>query len=248
MKTNEQLKTPEGAKEKISPELEEIYKKTKLLANDKREELIKILVKERYNNLLNKPNMTAQDKKGMQASIDLLVAKNMDTPKNFKRLEAIIYTAKYIEIGGVKRARKDIKAKPKGSEIYHHNGITYFKRSRDMIKQQNRILAQQGMKIPSNDDYEASLGVLPGEYNEREWLNLSDWYVWGNILALITDMSKSGYCNRDDELENKDEIGYRGAIASRGTGEERFFGFDSDNGMLGVSNASTLNPIRPIYK
>jgi hypothetical protein len=34
----------------------------------------------------------------MKKAIDFLVAKNLDTPKNLKKLEAIIYTEKYIEI------------------------------------------------------------------------------------------------------------------------------------------------------
>lgn len=79
----------------------------------------------------------------MKKSIDYLVEKKMDTSENLKKLDAIVYTSEYIEVGGIKRARKDITAKPNGKNIFQHNNVTYFKRSESMIKEQNDLLAKQ---------------------------------------------------------------------------------------------------------
>jgi len=43
----------------------------------------------------------------------------------------------------VKRARKDMIAKPNGKNIFQYGDTSYFIRSEDMIKEQNKILAQQ---------------------------------------------------------------------------------------------------------
>ena len=36
-----------------------------------------------------------------------------------------------------------------------------------MIKEQNKILAQQGMEIPLDSAYEKSMRALPGEYSKK---------------------------------------------------------------------------------
>lgn len=192
--------------------------------------------------LLNKPNMTPKDKEWMQKSIDYLVEKKMDTSENLQKLDAIVYTQESIEIWGVKRARKDISAKPNGKNIFQHNNVTYFKRSENMIKEQNDLLAKQGMEIPLDSFYEKSMKALPGNYLK------SNRYEWWNILALITDMSMDGYCNSAGELNNEGGYGYRWSASPRDDSSARYFIFDEDGGLLSRANRSYALPVRPVLK
>ena len=191
--------------------------------------------------LLNKPNMTAKDKKWMQKSIDYLVERKMDTSENLQKLNAIVYTQESIEIWGVKRARKDISAKPNGKNIFQHNNVTYFKRSEEMIKEQNDLLAKQNMEIPLDSAYEVSMRALPGEYSK------TNWYEWWNILALITDMSMDGYCNSDGKLDFRGRFGYRWS-ASPDDDDARFFKFNKDRGELIRGYRNYALPVRPVLK
>lgn len=192
--------------------------------------------------LLNKPNMTAKDKEWMKKSIDYLVEKKMDTSENLKKLDAIVYTPESIEIWGVKRARKDISAKPNGKNIFQHNNVTYFKRSEEMIKEQNKILAQQGMEIPLDGTYETSMKALPGEYSK------TNRYEWWNILALITDMSMGGYCTSGGELSNFGTCGYRWSAFSRDYNNVRSFGFNEGEGRFRRFHRYNALPFRPVLK
>ncbi len=192
--------------------------------------------------LLNKPNMTAKDKEWMQKSIDYLVEKKMDTSENLQKLDAIVYTQESIEIWGVKRARKDISAKPNGKNIFQHNNVTYFKRSENMIKEQNDLLAKQNMEIPLNSAYEKSMKALPGNYSK------SNRYEWWNILALITNMSMDGYCDSDGKLNNKGEYGSRWSASSEGLSNARNFSFLGDEGILDRHNRNNALPVRPVLK
>ena len=92
----------------------------------------------------------------------------MDTAENLKKLDAIVYTTEYIEIGGVKRARKDITAKPNKKTIFQHNDVTYLQWSPEMIQEQNALLAKQGMEIPLDSSYEIAIEALPGECSKEE--------------------------------------------------------------------------------
>ena len=105
--------------------------------------------------------MTIKDKFNKQRAIKFLVDHNMDTSENLKRLEAVNYTANYIEIGGVRRAREDVKAKPDGKNIFQHCATTYFKRDEKTMKKQTALLASQGMEIPSKEHYARSMAALP---------------------------------------------------------------------------------------
>ena len=115
--------------------------------------------------LLNKPNMTPKDKEWMQKALDYLVEKKMDTSENLKKLDDIIYTQESIEIWGVKRARKNISAESKSGSILQYKGITHFQRSKEMIEEQNALLAKQWMEIPLDIAYEKSMRALPGNYS-----------------------------------------------------------------------------------
>ena len=225
--------------DKIMKQAAKIQKQKKKEAKEKKERW-----KIDHEDLLNKPNMTAKDKEWMKKSIDYLVENNMDTPKNRKKLFAINYAKKYIEIWGVKRARQDITAKPNGETIFQHEGMTYFQRSEEMIKEQNALLAQQDMEIPLDVSYEKSLQALPGEYNK--WENL---YKWWNILALITDMPIDGYCDSKGELITKGKHGYRwSASLKKEDNYARNFTFNEHNSLFYRVRGNIAFPIRPVFK
>ncbi len=195
-----------------------------------------------HEHLLNKPNMTAKDKEGMQKSIDYLIEKKMDTSENLKKLDAIVYTAESIEVGGVKRARKDITAKPNGKNIFQHNNVTYFKRSESMIKEQNDLLAKQWMEIPLDSAYEKSMRALPGEYSK------TNRYEWWNILSFITDMSMDGCCVSDGALSYEGEYGCRWSASPGDDSYARGFRFSEDGGVLNRDYRDDALPVRPVLK
>ncbi|MEI6773330.1 MAG: hypothetical protein WCL18_00390 [bacterium] len=64
--------------------------------------------------------MTEKDKKAMIKTIELMKTENMFNQENINKLNAIIYTKEYVEIGGVKRAREDIKTHADGKNVYEH--------------------------------------------------------------------------------------------------------------------------------
>ena len=96
--------------------------------------------------LLNKPNMTPKDKLNMAKSIQFLADHKINTLENLQKLDAINYTKDSIEIGGVKRARKNLQAEANGKDIFRYGDEVYFKF--DELRYQNELLADQGMKIP----------------------------------------------------------------------------------------------------
>ena len=224
---------------------EEIMKKAAKIQKQKAKEAEEKIEKWEITNenLLNKPNMTAKDKEWMQKTIEYLVEKKMDTPENCKKLFAINYAKNCIEIWGVKRARQDITAKPNGKTIFQHNNVTYFQRSEEMIKEQNTLLAKQSMEIPLDSFYEKSMKALPGEYNKWE-----SWYEWWNILALITDMSMSGYCTSVGTLNIRGKYGYRWSASPKDDTNARNFKFHRDGGNLDRSSRSLALPVRPVLK
>ena len=195
------------------------------------------------NDLLNKTNMTAKDKEWMQKAIKCLVSKNMDNPENRKKLFAINYAKNYIEIWGVKRARKDITAIPNGKNIFQHNNVTYFKRSEEMIKELNKLLAKENMEIPLDSAYRKTMKALP-EGKDK----LGCWYEWWNILALITDMQMDGFCSSDGKFDLKNTHGYRCSASPKDVMTARKFGFSSDEGRLFPYNRDYANPVRPVLK
>ncbi len=75
----------------------------KKFSQTKKDELIKGLLTEKSTTkyeqyLLNKPNMTVDDKANIEKIIESLKEKKMLTDKNFKKLETINYDSNYIEI------------------------------------------------------------------------------------------------------------------------------------------------------
>ena len=193
--------------------------------------------------LLSKPGMTAKDKEWMKKTIEYLVEKNMDTPENRKKLFVINYAKNHIEIWGIKRARQDITAKPNGKNIFEHNGVTYFKRSEEMIKEQNTLLVKEDMEIPLESSYEKSMQALPGGYNKWEI-----WYEWWNILAIIVNMSMSGFCDSDGNLDYDGRCGHRWSASPEDFVSARGFKFVKDRGRLSRSDRDTAFPVRPVLK
>jgi hypothetical protein len=95
----------------------------------------------------------------MQKSIKFLIDKDMDISEYFRRLEAINYGWNYIEIGGVKRARENMKVQPDYRNIFKHGDEVYF--TFNALKNQTELLADQGMVIPSKANFITALKALP---------------------------------------------------------------------------------------
>lgn len=193
-----------------------------------------------YQHLLNKPNMTEKDKANMEKSIKFLVDKKMDTEENFKKLEAINYGSNYIEIGGVKRARENLKAEPNNKNIFKHDDEIYFKF--DALKEQNKLLANKGMEVPWKDDFIKSLKALPWDYSE------GNWYTGANILWNILDLSLSGCCNSDGVPILQGGFGFVGSFSEFGRLRAWNFKFQEDRGKLYSNSRAFALAIRPVFK
>lgn len=221
-------------KEKQNKKLEELKKKEILETTKK--------------NLLNKPNMTPKDKEWMQKAIDFLVERNMDTSGNLKRLDAIVYTQESINIGGVKRTRKDISAKPNSETILEYDGLTYFRRSKKMIEEQNTLLSKQDMKIPSERDYKQSIYVLPVISENASFEDArSLWrYLWG-ILAFIIDMSEETHQQYYHGYGSGS--GFRWTASQESDATSKYFEF-SKYGTCSIHSMGNYYalPIRPVFK
>jgi hypothetical protein len=98
------------------------------------------------------------------------------------------------------------------------------------------------MEIPLDSYYEASFNALPGKYTK--W----NRYDWWNILALITDMSMSGYCGSDGTLDNKGTYGYRWSASPKDNNNARNFEFHKDRGRLDRNDSYNALPVRPVLK
>lgn len=193
-------------------------------------------------------NMTAKDKENKQKAINFIKSKpELNTPANLAMLDKIIYHKDSIEIGWVKRAREDIKAEPDNKKIFQHGDTTYFQRREKMIKKQNKLLAKQGMEIPWEKHYNKSLNALPVQYSLK-W----EWYNGLNILAIITDMSMSGYCKSGGKLDDEGTYGYRWLAFPEDLNSVEYFEFNEDKAWLNWNNSSNVSndamPIRPVFK
>ncbi len=230
----------------LSNELDQVPK----TGNWYREELNKSNLKEQildalqkwYQYLLNKPNMTPKDKANMEKSIKFLVDKKMDTSENLKKLEAINYGSNYIEIGGVKRARENLKAEPNNKDIFKHGDEVYFKF--DTLKEQNKLLANQGMEIPWEDNFVKALEALPWDYSENNW----DWYAGANILWTILDLSMSGCCSDGGKLINEGRYGFVWSSSEINSINARHFIFNEDEGKLYWFDRNCALAVRPVLK
>lgn len=154
--------------------------------------------------LLNKTR-NEKEREWMQATIDLLKAKNMWTAENIGMLmDNISYGVEngneYIQVWPTKRDTKDFNKEADDKNIFQHNGFSYFVRSQNMIAECNNQLGEQNMKLPSEDHFNNSMEALPG-YKKGQF------YDWWNILALITWMSISGYQKANGKFAGENECG-----------------------------------------
>lgn len=231
-KTITPLGTTLNTPEKISDKKEE------------KKELVEVVQKE---DLLTKPNMTINDKEGMLKVIDFLVAKNMDTPENFKKIyDNVHYGVKngveYIQTWPTKWTKEDITTNPVENKIFQHGDVSYFERSEEMIAEQNALLAKEGKQIPLDSDFEQSMQALPGTYKRI------DQYVGGNILALLVNMSLDGYRGVDGELNGQGYYWYRWAASSPDDYNAYWFEFGRYGGTFSLGNRHCARPIRPVLR
>ena len=192
-----------------------------------------------YENLLNKPNMTAKDKANMEKSIKFLVDRKMDTSENLEKLETINYGSNYIEIAWLKFSREkfvpEVKFNdtPNASGVFESNekGIyktiyngnpEYFLTIDQYIQQ-----AKKQWKTAIEDDHmRKALEALPWEFSDN------NRYNWGNILWNILDLSMSGCVHSDGELWNEDKCGYLSSASPVHELCTRAFKFNEDGGGL----------------
>ena len=185
--------------------------------------------------------MTAKDKADMKKSINFLVDNKIATSENLKKLEAINYGSNYIEIGWVKRARENLKAKTNNRNIFKHGDEVYFKF--DTLKEQNKLLAKQGMEIPWKDSFVSVLKVLPWGYSED---NRS---VGANILWIILDLPMSGWYNADGELVYEWKFGYVWSSSEKFKDIAAYaFTFDRGRGVLNWIDERNAIVVRPVLK
>lgn len=195
---------------------------------------------EHFEHLLNKPNMTAKDKENMEKSIKFLIDKKMDTSENIKKLEAINYASNHIEIWGVKRARENLKTEPNEKNIFKHGDEVYF--TFNALKEQNKLLADQGMEIPWKANFTKALKALPWEFSE------SNRYAGANILWNILNLSMSGWCNSDGTLISKGKFGCVWSSSEGSSVRARAFNFDGGKGDLDWTPRYIALAVRPVLK
>jgi len=201
--------------------------------------------------IFSKPNMTIQDKNWMQKAYNLLLAYQWDTLENLKKLDAIIYSPNYIQIGDVKRARDDVSLEPNNKTIFHKEGVTYVKQEKKVLDEVNTHIAEQGMEVPSSDNFTFSMENLPGDY-KIGW----NYRFWA-LLWLILSMWLNGYVSWKQHWWESGEI----IVINKNKGgnyltmTQWLFGrlfyvynFFPGNGELYGLSANEAIPIRPILK
>jgi hypothetical protein len=133
-----------------------------------------------------------------------------DVAERLKALDAIVYTAEYIQVWPTKRPRNAHTAQSNNTDILQRWDMTYFKWNQ--VKEQNKVLETKWMKVPNNDDYKKSLEALPFGFYETDSRD-----TWLNILAYIVGMPESGSIWKDGELHKN--------------GSDHFWSISEDNGM-----------------
>ncbi len=199
-----------------------------------------------YEQLMKKPNMLTSDKKNMQKSIEYLIEKKMDTPENFKKLEAINYGNNFIEIGWVRFSREKLipqgkfkskiyqdhyrrpilKSNKKGIFKAKYNNQDEYYFSLDAYIEETK---NQGKKSIEDNHIRKALEALPGDFVN------GDWYYWANILANILNISQSGCVQIDrNNYYGKllDGFGCLGCASKVGTDSMRSFQFLDNGGVL----------------
>ncbi len=224
---------------KLNPEInEENFREMIMWKSESSEE------KNTDESLLNKENMTSEDKENMKKSIDQLKRQWIDTGENMKKLNAIIYHANAIEIWWVKRARENLTAaENKNKWIYNHevNGKerTYFKRKAWMEE-----VEKQWMKLPTDTQMETSLKALPWGYERK-----NNWKEWWNIMWTILWLwDLPGSCDGYGDIDYEGKYGYLWSSSEHDEDSACHFVFNEDKGILDQDHVSTAFVCRPVIK
>lgn len=185
-----------------------VYSDRKEVTVDTNSGINSISNEELQESLLNKSNMTAEDKENMQKSIDWLKNRQMDIQENLNKLDAITYHKNVIEIWWVRRMRANLVADQDVEKwIYKTRRLwkihTYFKQEEWIIEAN-----KQAMDLPTDLNIEGSLKALPWNY---PWKGKR--YIWGDILPIILWLDMSGFCDdeglfNDGNLHNEGGYGY----------------------------------------
>lgn len=192
-----------------------------------------------YKHLLNQQGMTDQDNVNMGRVVSLLLDNEMDTPEIMEWLENIKYTPKYIE-AWVKRTRKNLKVEPNGEDIIQVGDETYFEFN--VLREQNRLLAQKGMEIPRED-------VFIDIFTKLIWIFWKDKrYTWANILWFILDIPRGMYCESWKKMDSEGNFGCIRIFSSGNSPQALCFKFYNDKGSLSLTNKRNALPVRAIYK
>lgn len=165
--------------------------------------------------LLNKPNMTAEDKENMHFILSFMKLKkeSLRTDENLKKLyDNVRYHHNAIEIAGRKWSRsyrESSKVGPNNREYIsdpkdvckprvfykRETGLQYFNYTAALAEQEE--MKKLGQKLPSADDFEATLQALPGEYVKRKW------YGEGRIFHLLFNGigKNTNYCTKKGDIK-----------------------------------------------
>jgi len=192
-----------------------------------------------YEHLLNKPGMTPEDNANMEKSIKFLVDNQKDTSENIKKLEAVKYGSNYREIAGLKFSREKVvpqvkfndkpnkhgvfECKEKGIYKTIYNGKDEYHLTTDQYIDQTK---KQWMTAIEDSHLRQALRALPWDFKDN------DWYVWGNILWNILDLSMSGYVSSGGGLWDKDGCGSLSSASPVAKDSTRAFVFNEDRGGL----------------
>lgn len=210
--------------------------------------------------LLNKPNMTAEDKKNMQNVIDFMKENpKLRTDKNLKKLyDNVHYHHNAIEISGLnwsRSYRESQKVSPSNPKytpeknfqkprIFYKDetGLQYFNPEAALAEEKD--MKKVGQKLPTVSDFEATLMALPGNYKKGAW------YIWGNIFHLLFDRANkyTGLCYPDGTLKDKDYYNYLWSSSNDNEAYTRTYGNDKKEGALHRETYLQCHPIRTILQ
>lgn len=212
--------------------------------------------------LLNKPNMTPEDKKNMQDVINFMKRESeLRTDENRAKLyNNIEYTTdNHLKIDKLKRSksyRKSTKLWPKNPEYIadkddryrprafyqSKTGLQYF--NHEAALKEEKEMNKKGMKLPKDTDFEVTLQALPGNYKKETW------YKGGNIFHLLFNGADkhTGYCDWDGSLNNETSDSYLWSSSEDNTNDARAFDCDDMTGSLSQEHSYFAFALRPLVQ
>ena len=198
-----------------------------------------------YEDLLNKPGMTSEDNKNMEISIKFLIDNHMDTQENRKKLYAVNYGPNYREIGGVKFSREKFVPKVRFNDTPNIHGVfecekkgiykTVYNDQDEYYLTTDQYIDQatkQWITAIKDSHLRQALKALPGEFSDK------NWYIWGNLLWNILDLSMPGVVCRGGFLCHKDKNTYLTSASRFNENNVRQFGSDECLGGVSLSGVN----------